>query len=141
MVYEWDSNVLSQEFKNFGMLQQRLNFIPTPCVVMNELLYEPTKHDHLQNMIHMFTMHIHSTSTQRTYQHFDKVNTSTSMEISNSHIVSLVIWKNTVNLSIAMWGTSTRGKTMHWVSKMLAFQLLVSHLLATTSCGPTTCID
>ncbi len=57
------------------MSQQTLNFMPTPCVVMNEFLCEPTEHDHLQDVIHMFTMQIHPTSTQKTYQHFDKVNT------------------------------------------------------------------
>jgi hypothetical protein len=92
---------------------------------MNELFNEPIKYDHLQNMIHMFTMHIHPTSTQRTCQHFDKINTWTSREISNSHIVSLVIWKNIVNSSIPKWGDINRGKTMHWVNKMPTSQLLV----------------
>jgi len=44
-IYEWDSNVLSQEFKGFTMLQQMLNFILIPCVLMNELFHEPTKHN------------------------------------------------------------------------------------------------
>jgi hypothetical protein len=57
-VYEWDSNVLSHEFKNLRTFQQMLNFTPTPCVMMNELFHEPIKHDYLQDMIHMFIMHI-----------------------------------------------------------------------------------
>jgi hypothetical protein len=43
-VYEWNCDTLSLEFKNFRLLQQMLNFIPTPCTVMNELLCESTKH-------------------------------------------------------------------------------------------------
>jgi hypothetical protein len=91
----------------------------------DELFREPTKHIHLQDMIHMFTLHIHPMTTQRTCQHYDKVNTWTSREISNSHIISLVIWKNIVNLSIPKWKDINRGKTMHWVDKMPASQLLV----------------
>jgi hypothetical protein len=77
---------------------------------MNELFREPIEHYHLQDMIHMFIVHIHPTSTQKTYQHFDKVNTWTSKEISNSHIVSLVIWKNVVNLSTPKWGDINMGE-------------------------------
>jgi hypothetical protein len=40
-------DVLSQEFKGFKVLQQTLNFIPTPYVVMNELFHEPIEHNHL----------------------------------------------------------------------------------------------
>jgi hypothetical protein len=123
-VYEWDYDVLSQEFKKFGMLQQMLNFIPTPCVMINKLLYESTKHDHLQDVIHMFIMHIHPMNTQRTCQHFDKVITWISREISNNHIVFLVIWKNIINLCIPKWKDINRGEIVHWVSKTLAFQLL-----------------
>jgi len=35
-----------------------LNFIPTPHAVMNEIFYEPTKYNWLQDVIHMFTLHI-----------------------------------------------------------------------------------
>ncbi len=126
-----------------------LNFIPTPCATMNELFREPTKHDRLQDMIHMFTMHIHPTTTQKTCQHFDKVKTWTSKEILNNHIVSLVIWKNIANSSIPRWGDINNGKIVHWVNKMPTYQLLVCyfenkssfHLLATTSYRPTTCIS
>jgi hypothetical protein len=44
-VYEWDCDALSQEFKGFRALQQTLNFNSTPCVMMNELLCEPTQHN------------------------------------------------------------------------------------------------
>jgi hypothetical protein len=49
-----------------------LNFITTPCAMKNELFREPTEHDRLQDMIHMFTLHVQPTTTQRTYQHCDK---------------------------------------------------------------------
>jgi hypothetical protein len=70
-----NSNVPSQKFKNFGTFQQMLNLIPTPCVVMNELFREPIEHDCLQDVIHMFTMCVHPTNTQKNYQHFNKINT------------------------------------------------------------------
>jgi hypothetical protein len=128
-----------------------LNFIPTPYAMMNELFREPTKHDHLQDVIPMFTLHIHPTTTQKTYQHCDKVNTWTSKEISNSHIVLFVIWKNTIIRPYPGEGTSTIGKTVHWVSKMPTSQLLVCYyvilkiegcftFLPPQSCGPTICI-
>ncbi len=71
------------------------------------------------------TMHIHPMSTPRTYQHFDKVNTWTSKEIFNSHIVFLVIWNNIVNSSIHRWKDINRWEIVHWVSKLLTSQLLV----------------
>jgi hypothetical protein len=89
-VYEWDCDVLSQEFEGFRTLQQTLNFIPTPCVVMNELFCEPIEH----NCFKMWYTCLHCTytpCTQKTYQHCDKVDTWTSKEISNSHIVYFVI--------------------------------------------------
>jgi hypothetical protein len=92
------------------MLQQTLNFIPIPCQLMNGLFREPIKHDHLQDVMHTFTLHIHPMTTQRTRQHCDKVNTWTSKEISNSHIISLVIWKNTLNSSIPRWGDINKGE-------------------------------
>jgi hypothetical protein len=58
---------------------------------MKELFRKPIEHDRLQDMIHMFTMHIHPMAAQKTYQHFDKVNTRTSKDISNSHFMSLVV--------------------------------------------------
>jgi hypothetical protein len=109
-IYEWNFDVPSQEFKTFRALQQMLNFIPTPCAVMNELFREPTKHDHLQDVIHMFTLHIHPMATQRTYQQCHKINTRTSREISINHIISLVIWKNTINSSIPKWKDINRGE-------------------------------
>jgi hypothetical protein len=123
---------MSQEFKNFGTFQQTLNFIPTPCALMNELFYEPTKHDCLQDVIHKFTMRIHPTNTQITYQHFDKINTWTSKEIFNSHIISLVIWMNIINLSIPKWRDINRGKILHWVSKMPTSQLLMCCVILKT---------
>jgi hypothetical protein len=92
---------------------------------MNEPFCEPTEHDHLQDVIHMFIMHIHPMSTQRTYQHFEKINTWTLREISNNHIVSLIILNNTINSSIPRWRDINRGKTVHWVRKMSTSQLLV----------------
>jgi hypothetical protein len=111
-----------------------LNFIPTPRVVMNELFHEPTEHDRMQDTIYMFTLHIHSTTTQRTYQHCDKVNTWTSKEIFNSHIISIVIWKNIVNSSISIRGNISNGENNAWVNKMSTSQLLVCHyvILKTT---------
>ncbi len=94
---------------------------------MNELFHEPTEHDHLQDVIHMFTLHIHPTTTQRTCQHCDKVNTWTFREISNSHIISFVIWKNIVIRPNPSDGTSTIGKIVHWVNKMPTSQLLVCY--------------
>jgi len=35
-----------------------LNFILAPHVLMNELFHEPTKHIHLQDATHIFTLHI-----------------------------------------------------------------------------------
>jgi hypothetical protein len=80
-----------------------LNVISTPCAVMNELFCEPTKHNHLQDVIDMFTLHIHPTGTQRTCQHFDKIDTWTFTEIANSDIILVVIRKNIVNSSIPRW--------------------------------------
>ncbi len=87
-----------------------LNFIPTPRAIMNELFYEPTKHNRLQDVIHMFTLHICPTATQRSCQHCDKVNTLTSKEISNSDIISFVIKKNIVNSSIPKWWDINNGE-------------------------------
>jgi hypothetical protein len=42
---------------------------------MNEFFYEPTEHNRLQDVIDVFTLHIHPMGTQRTYHHFDKVDT------------------------------------------------------------------
>jgi len=58
----------------------------------------------------MFTLHMHSTTTQKSYQHCDKVNTWTSREISNSHIISFVIQKNIVNSSIPRWRDINSGE-------------------------------
>jgi hypothetical protein len=101
-----------------------LNFIPTPHVAMNELLYEPKKHNHLQDVIDMFTLHIHPRGNQKTCQHFDKINTWTSKEIANSDIISIVIWKNIVN-SFTCGKTLTIRKTMCWRNNLLASQLFV----------------
>jgi hypothetical protein len=48
--------------------------------------------------------------TQRTYQHFDKVNTWTSKEFTNSDVISIVIGKNIVNLSIPKWQDINNGE-------------------------------
>jgi len=77
---------------------------------MNELFYEPTEHNHLQDVINMFTMRICPMGTQRTYQHFDKVNTWTSKEFTNSDVISIVIGKNIVNLSIPKWQDINNGE-------------------------------
>jgi hypothetical protein len=119
---------------------------------MNEFFHEPTKHDCLQDVIHMFTMHVHPMSTQRTFQHFEKIDPWTSREITNSHIIFWVIQNNIVNSSIPRWGDINMGEIVHWVSKMLTSQLLVCccvilktkrsfHFYATTNCGLTICID
>jgi hypothetical protein len=42
-------------------------------------------------------------ATQRTYQHFDKIDTWTFRKIANSDVISFVIKKNIVNLSIPKW--------------------------------------
>jgi hypothetical protein len=104
-----------------------------------------------KNMIHMFTLHIYPTATQITCQHCDKIYTWTSKVISNNHIVSFVIWKNTVNSSILGWGdinigeNSALGKEdadLPIVGVLLCYfeNERPFHLLATTSCRPTTCI-
>ncbi len=99
----------------------------------------------------MLTFHIHPTTTQRTYQHCDKVDTWTSKVIFNRHIVSFVIWKNIVNLFIPKWGDINNGEN-NALDKLNAKLLIVGvllcyfedgrsfHLLATMSCRPTTCI-
>jgi len=56
------------------MLQQMLHFIPTPYAMMNELFREPIEHNCLQDVMHMFTLHIHPMTTQKTCQHCDKTN-------------------------------------------------------------------
>jgi hypothetical protein len=35
-----------------------LNFIPIPHAIMNEVFCEPTKHNSLQDMIHVYIAHI-----------------------------------------------------------------------------------
>jgi hypothetical protein len=52
-----------------------LNLIPTPRVVINELFREPMEYNCLQNVIHMFTLHICPMATQKSYQHYDKIYT------------------------------------------------------------------
>jgi hypothetical protein len=102
--------VLSWKSKGFKTFLQMLNFIPTPHVVMNELFCEPRKHNHLHDVIDMFTLHIYPQGTQKTYQHFDKVNTWTLKEIANSDIISIVIRKNIVNSSIPRWRDINSGE-------------------------------
>jgi hypothetical protein len=70
---------------------------------MNELFCDPTEHNYLQDVINMFTLHIRPIGTQRTYQHFDKVDTWISREIANNDIISIFIKKNIVNSSILGW--------------------------------------
>jgi hypothetical protein len=86
-----------------------LNFIPTQCAIMNELFCEPIEHNHLQDMIQMFTLHICPMATQRSCQHCDKINTWTSKEISNGDVILFVIKKNIVNLSIPKWRDINNG--------------------------------
>jgi len=71
---------------------------------MNEIFREPIEHNWLQDVIHMFTLHVCPKAILKTYQHCHKINKWTSKEISNSHIVTFVIWKNIVNLSIPRRG-------------------------------------
>jgi len=80
-----------------------LNFIPTPHAMMNEIFHEPTKHNRLQDMIHMFELHVCPMATQKSFQDCDKVDTWTSKEIFNSDIISFVIKNNTINSSIPKW--------------------------------------
>jgi hypothetical protein len=87
-----------------------LNFIPTPCVIMNEIFHEPTKHNHSKNVIHMFTLHICPMATKRSCQHCNKINTWTIREISNSDVILFVIKKNIVNSSIPRWWNIRNGK-------------------------------
>jgi len=149
-------DVLSLEPKGFRVHQQMLNFMQIPCEVMNELLCEPTKHNHLQDLIHMFRLHLGPRTTKRSYQHCNKVYTWTFGEISNSDDVLFVNRNNIVNSSISKWEDINSWEKMHWRTKMLASQLLVCccvnlllcwfedersfHLFATMSCRPTTCI-
>jgi hypothetical protein len=70
---------------------------------MNELFCEPTKHNCLQDVIDKFTLHIRPMGTQRTCQHFDKVDTWTSKEITNSDVILVVIKLDIVNSSILGW--------------------------------------
>jgi hypothetical protein len=77
---------------------------------MNELLCEPTKHNRLQDVIDMFTLHISRMGTQRICQHFDKVYTWTSREIANNDIIFVVIKKFIVNSSIPRWWNIDNGE-------------------------------
>jgi len=100
----------------------------------------------------MFTLHIHLTTTQRTYQLCGRLNTWTSKGISNNHIVSFVIWKNIVNSFIPRWGGINNEKNnalgkydanLPIVGVLMYYfeDKRLSHLLTTMSCRPTACID
>ncbi len=102
-----------------------LNFIPTPCVIINELFCEPTKHNCLQDMIHMSMLHICPMATQRSCQHCYKINTWTSKEIFNHNVISFDIRTNIINSSNPCGATSTMRTIMHWKNKTPTSQLLV----------------
>jgi hypothetical protein len=67
-------------------------------------------HFHAQAILHMFTIYICPTATQRRCQHYDKVNIWKSREISNNDIISFVIIKNIVNSSIPKWRDINSGE-------------------------------
>jgi hypothetical protein len=102
---------------------------------MNELFCDPLEHNCLQDVINMFTLHIHPMGTQRTYQHFDKVDTWILKEIANNDIISIVIKKNIVNLSIPECETSTTRKTMHSKSNLPTSQLFVCYYVILNTKG------
>jgi hypothetical protein len=87
-----------------------LNLIPTPRVVINELFREPMEYNCLQNVIHMFTLHICPMATQKSYQHYDKIYTWTSKEISSNDVVSFVIKKKIISSSIPRWRDINKGE-------------------------------
>jgi hypothetical protein len=51
-----------------------LNFIPIPHAIMNEVFHKPIKHNWLQIVIQIFTLHICPRATWRTSQHCHKKN-------------------------------------------------------------------
>ncbi len=69
---------------------QFMNFIPTPCQIMNESLHLPTKHDMLQNAIQVFTMHPFPHPPK---EHVIIITKSVQMPIKNNLIViSYCLW-------------------------------------------------
>ncbi len=101
-------------------------------------------------MIHMFTLYICLTTTQRSCQHCHKIDTWTSREISNNDIILFIIRKIIINLSISRWDINNRENcalekydaNLPIVGVLCQFENgRPFHLFAAMNYRPTTCIE
>ncbi len=71
-----------------------MNFLPTPSQIMNEILFLPTIHYMLQNIVYVLTMHPFPSPTQQTCHHCDKICASASKEIFDCHFMLVCVQDN-----------------------------------------------